>query len=292
MPPASALERSTGLSGAVAVDVMQHLSGLLADTEAATLYAADVPGRPFHELDDARDLGEELDKRPPAAQVSDVRSRMVLRKPFTFVPLPNADGEPSTLQMQIDVPDLSLSIFGKQFSTQKDHQATGDWKLMAERDLSIRQPLRVSTITQLDGPTSLSVAWEKGAEVTDVTNDAALLPPDGLTQRFRQGWTRWADSQQQLIMELPDVAVGSARMRLDQFVWQGEMSGRPVSPGGDRADQPDRPRDCVLRPQRRLPLERSPDAAPAHGACLPYRGADADPRRRSLVTRRTAIGPE
>jgi predicted esterase len=213
-PPAEQIEPATDLRAAVAVDVVEHISALLAGTEMMAIYGADVPGRPFRELDDVADLSQSLPELRGAASLADVRTRLALSRPFRYIPLGEHHNATSTVSMAIEVPELSLTLFAKEDAPQ------AQWAELARRELFLQQPIELQARPQLDGPTELELTWGEEATIDAAQQQSADAAPDEIVSRCRKGWSRWVGLQQ-ISATVPDVAVGSSALRLSGFCWEG-----------------------------------------------------------------------
>lgn len=211
-PPAKEIEPVADLRAAVALDVVEHLSGLLAGTDMMALYTADVPGRPFRELDDVAGLSQSLQELEGSGSLADVRSRMALTDPFRYLPLEQSPE--GGVAMAIDVPRLSLTVFAR------EEASAADWQKIARRELVLRQPVTLQAVPQLDGPTELVLTWGEDPTLSAAQQPEAGAAPDELVSRCRQGWIRWVGLQR-ISAPVPDVAVGNCALRLAGFSWQG-----------------------------------------------------------------------
>lgn len=245
-PPAEQIEPVTSLRASVAVDVVEHLSALLAGTQMMAIYGADIPGRPFQELDDVEGLSQSLPELQGADTPADLRARLALGKPFRYLPEGQQSDATSKVSLIIDVPELSLTLFAR-----NDRPQAG-WNQVAQRQLVLQQPVELQARPQLDGPTEVQLNWGEQAKLAAADDAAAAAPPDELVIRCRQGWNRWVGLQQ-MSATVPDVAVGSSALRLEGFCWQGECLTAEFQPAATILINPtDRPVTyCVRSAQSR-----------------------------------------
>jgi hypothetical protein len=213
-PSAAQIEPATDLRASVAVDVVEHMSALLAGTEMMSIYGADVPGRPFQELDDVAGLSQSLPELEGSPSLADVRSRLALSRPFRYTPLSASRDGASVVAMAIEVPELALTLFAREDAPQTA------WTEVARRELMLKQPIQLEARPQLDGPTELVLTWSEDPTISPAHQQPGNEDPDELVTRCRKGWMRWVGLQQ-MSEAVPDVAVGSSVLRLDGFGWQG-----------------------------------------------------------------------
>ena len=224
-PAAADMPTSTDLLGGISLEVIGHLSALVAGSDAARLYAADVPGRPFQELDDVAKVLAATGRAGQETSVRDVRSQLSLTEPFSLrsVAAGGSSGRMDSLRIAIDVPGLALEVSEQHKS---DGLSQPDWTLLDRRDLSILQPIQLDLRTKDASPSRLGVRWGIDAQVQDrpaagVPSSVAAADASELTKLFEQGWTRWASGQGETEFSVRDVAVGPAALRLDRLFWNG-----------------------------------------------------------------------
>ncbi|MEZ6050578.1 MAG: alpha/beta hydrolase-fold protein [Planctomycetaceae bacterium] len=226
-PPAYEIEKSTDLRASVAVDVLDHLSSLIAGTSDAQIYTSDIPGRPFHELADLSKLSRAIPGLARFPTDSEVWARLRLEAPIHLRPndIPiSGEGEQTELMIAVPQMSLQLSVIPPSSSSDESTSSPVVPLHVLDASLHVQQPATLAVTGNTGKDPGLRFSWGTDTQVTAIVN-----PSEGneeinaaeLASLFEQGWRRWAASQTQDVVDIPTIAVGETRMTLTQMDWSG-----------------------------------------------------------------------
>ncbi len=230
-PPAYEIDRTTDLRAGVAVDVIDHLSSLIAGTSAAQIYASDIPGRPFQELTDLTTLSHAIPGLDRFMTESEVWAALRLEDPLHLQPgdgsIPNASGQTG---LSIEVPRMSLALSVNPAPSTPTDATTprSPPQHVLDASVHVRQPVTLALSPTENGDPGLSIAWgtqtQTSATVQPPETDTTLPPAvdeSELARLFEQGWRRWTASQTQQVVDVPTMAVGQTKLTLRRMDWTG-----------------------------------------------------------------------
>jgi hypothetical protein len=118
------------------------------------------------------------------------------------------------------------------------------WEPVAHLEFELQQSLLIQEQRLESGRQAIRVKWEDNLELVPVTaalNGQPVLGPaassssipseaistvHALTNLFREGWEAWVDSLQTQTTEIPDLEIGSARLRWQGLAWESVLAGR------------------------------------------------------------------
>ncbi|MGE4003485.1 MAG: hypothetical protein AB7I48_25135, partial [Planctomycetaceae bacterium] len=110
-PPAYAIGRTTDLRVGIAVDVLDHISSLLAGSDAARIFTSDIPDQPFTELADPTALSKVLSQTGRLSSAQAVETALVLEAPLRLRPLDKAGrADRPGVGILIEAPRLAMHV--------------------------------------------------------------------------------------------------------------------------------------------------------------------------------------
>ncbi|MBX3438201.1 MAG: hypothetical protein KF861_11970 [Planctomycetaceae bacterium] len=209
-PPAFQVGQTTDLRVGIAVDVLDHISSLLAGSEAARIFTTDIPERPFVELVDRKMLAEVLPSATTLATAQGVETALSLAAPLRLRPLDASRRQSQNgIGILIEAPRLDLDVStvsraqpdklpasvqpkpvahrtiaapsgdaAESLETGRVHAAlnSGDVETLTaifHGELSLTQPLSLEPVVLEHGRMGLKMVWESAAEIR-ATGDARV----------------------------------------------------------------------------------------------------------------------
>jgi hypothetical protein len=118
---------------------------------------------------------------------------------------------------------------------------TADWTPYAELQIDVDQRAVVDLQQPDSGLRMLQFAWDGNAvvQVRGHFTDAAHVSDQSIDVAriesiLREGWSAWTADATQAAVVVPDVAVGSARLRIEQLGWRDSLIAAAFATPGTR----------------------------------------------------------
>jgi hypothetical protein len=256
-PRAGDLPHSRDLELGIAPGVLQALSGMIVDANAARIDVRDMPEPQFALLGDRAELCRVLPELSRSAPELQVRTELNLVTPFivqrgdarqrvqftstddpptsTSEPAPAAQvagASGDTLAAEFEIPRVIVSVLVR------DNAAAADWRQYAAFDVRLRQAAVVGLACDGNHPCRAELAWA-GEPVIDVSGGYVGAAPSAdqavdrqrLSQLVKDGWVAWTKKDTKKQGEIPDLTVGDARLRIESLTWRGtDMIARYGTP--------------------------------------------------------------
>ena len=226
-PVAYNVEKTPDLQVGVAVDVIDHLTAIIAGTPSAQVYVSDLPDRPFRELTKLSTLSRAipgLNRYPPD---SEVWGAIRLENPVRLRPNVDSSDDASHSSVLIEAPriSLTLSVVPNQPSPAPKHPASMPQQLLVA-DLEFRQPLMLAMTESPGGDQRLSLAWGSEPHVRATVDRSAegtlsdsMIDEGELARLFEQGWQHMHSAQTSQVVELPTISIGESKLEIQNLDW-------------------------------------------------------------------------
>jgi hypothetical protein len=227
------------------VEVLDHISSLLAGTEAARIYASDIPQQPFVELMDPEAVSAALPRRSSLDPKADVQTAFALEAPLRIRPLSSQAGDAGdVVEMLIEAPRLAMRVSVLDAAPQ-EAAAPGDEDTrspttggpllepqMRQRAplfqgyLHLKQPISLEPAFAAPEQPGLRIVWERNIEVETVPDgqwadrsQAERAEVEAMAELFTRGWERWTAAQAEQVVALPEMSLGDASLTLQDLFW-------------------------------------------------------------------------
>jgi predicted esterase len=236
-PSAGEVPRSRQLEVAIASGLLEPLSQLLVDADGAHINVRDLPEAQFAVLADPVQMAEMLPDLKRFGADVELRSEFILTGPFRIerrhdVHLPPTPH--SSISAGLHVPSLTVLLSIRT-------GPTADWTPYAELQIDVDQRAVVDLQQPDPGRRMLQFAWDGNAEVQVRGHfiDAARVSDESIDvvrmeSILRAGWAAWTADATQAAVVVPDVAVGSARLRIEQIGWRNALIAAGFATPGTR----------------------------------------------------------
>lgn len=235
-PSAAELPRSRRLEIAIASGLLEPLSQLLVDADTAHINVRDLPETQFAVLADPLQMSEIMPDLKRFGAGLEVRSEFILTGPFRIerheVRLPPTPQ--SSISAGLHVPSLMVLLSIRT-------APTADWTPYAELQIDVDQRAVVDLQQPDSGLRMLQFAWDGNAvvQVRGHFTDAAHVSDQSIDVAriesiLREGWSAWTADATQAAVVVPDVAVGSARLRIEQLGWRDSLIAAAFATPGTR----------------------------------------------------------
>ena len=227
-PVVGAIPHSRQLEIAIAPGLLEPLSQLLVDADAARIDVRDLPETQFAALSDPAQVADLLPDLKRFGSGLEVRTKLVLAAPFRIEQggaLPPAAAQISSrLNARLHIPALALRL------SIRTSGKLPEWTPYAEFQVDLGQDAAVELRRPAETQRTLQFAWEGDAEihVSGRFVDAAhVVDPaidlEHVAAILRAGWTAWTEDAAQTQVAVPDVAVGTAALRIEQLGWRDAL---------------------------------------------------------------------
>lgn len=256
-PRAGELARSRDLELGIAPGVLQALSGMIVDADAARIDVRDMPQPQFALLGDRSELTRVLPELARGAAGLQLRTELDLAAPFVvqrgaiatpiqFTSTDDAatpEGEPSTpalpggnagesLHADFEIPQLVVRVLAR------DDDAQADWRPYATFDVRLRQSAIVELACDGRHPCRAQLSWAgepdidvAGGYVHATASAAESVNHERLADLLKDGWRAWTNKDALVQGEVPDLTLGDARLRIQALNWRdSEMVARYGTP--------------------------------------------------------------
>jgi predicted esterase len=244
-PMAYEIAPTSDLRVGLCVEVLDHISSLLAGTEAARIYASDIPEQPFVELMDPEAVSAALPRRASLDPDADVQTAFSLEAPLRIRPLSGQSGAASDLvEVRIEAPRLAMQVSVVEAAPREDAAPGGEdarfrttskpfsaaqsrpRATIFEGLLDLKQPISLQPTRIAPGQPGLRVVWEQNIEVEAVSDRQPADPSqaeraevEAMAELFTRGWERWTAAQAEQVVALPEVSLGDASLMLQDLFW-------------------------------------------------------------------------
>ncbi len=235
-PSADEVPRSRQLEIAIASGLLEPLSQLLVDADTAHINVRDLPETQFAVLADPLQMSEIMPDLKRFGADLEVRSEFVLTGPFRIerhdMRLPPTPQ--SGISAGLHVPALAVLLSIRT-------APSADWTPYVELQIDVDQHAVVEL--QQPGPDrrTLQFAWKGNAEVRVRGHfiDAAHVSDQSIDVAriesiLRAGWSAWTADATQTAVDIPDVSVGAARLRIEQLGWRDTLIAAAFATPGTR----------------------------------------------------------
>lgn len=239
-PAAYEIAATSDLRVGLCVEVLDHISSLLAGTEAAQIYASDIPAQPFVELMDPEVISAALSRHASLDPEADVQTAFALDAPLHIRPLSGPPGDAGdAVEMLIEAPRLAMRVSivdaarpGEDVVIHSTSESFAGRQRRERRTifaghLDLKQPISIQPTLTAPGQPGLRIVWEQNIRVEALSDGQQPHPPgeeraevEAMAQLFTRGWERWTAAQAEQVVALPEVSLGSASMTLQDLFWE------------------------------------------------------------------------
>ena len=222
------LKGEQDLRVALAPGVLEPLTQLVVDRDLAQLDLLDVPNQAFAPLTERPLLEEIIPALKQVPETSQVRVEFALREAMQAT----EDKESGAFQLRLPKAELLVST-----------QAEGSqkWEPFARFDLTVAQ----TVLTDLKKPAydvrQIQLSWDETPEVTAEGAFVAGIDPadktlhiDRLSEEFVKCWKTWTQASPAAEAQIPDVAFGLTKLRVQDVDWKAPVIAARLTPAGVR----------------------------------------------------------
>ena len=218
------LPTDKALHAMVAPQVLTPLTGMAVEADQLKLDLLDIPEPLFTKMADRDTL---LELIPDLKQYGDglqVRSSLKIVRPLEA-------GDPAQSPADKESNPFELRVNGLQISVAiKTDPAQPQWKPCAVFELNVAEQVRAKLQKPAHDQRVVSLAWQPATTVTGTARFAEGYTPkdgkldsDGYVDLFKQAWQAFTKGKSVAAMEIPDLAIGSSKLRLENISWKSPL---------------------------------------------------------------------
>jgi hypothetical protein len=236
-PSADEVPRSRHLEVTIASGLLEPLSQLLVEADAAHINVRDLPELEFAALAEPAQMSEIVPDLKRFGARLELRSEFILTGPFRIEPRHDVRLPPtahSSIGAGLHVPALTMLLSIRT-------SPTAEWTPYAELQIEVDQRALVDLQQPDPGRRMLQFAWDGNAEVHVRGHfiDAAHVSDQSIDVArvesiLRAGWSAWTADAAQSAVVVPDVAVGSVGLRIEQLGWRESLIAAAFATPGTR----------------------------------------------------------
>ena len=220
----SRLPTDKSLHAMVAPQILTPLTEMSVEADQLKLDLRDIPDPAFAKMADRATLQEII---PDLKQYGDnlqVRSSLRIVRPLEAgdPAQPSTDAEGRPFEFRLSGVQILVAI--------KTDPAQTEWKPCTVFDLNIAEQVRANLKKPFHDQRIVSLDWQP---ITTVKGTAKFadgyaakdmnLNSDGYVELFKQAWQTFSKGATVAAMEVPDLAIGPSRLRLDNLAWKSPL---------------------------------------------------------------------
>lgn len=210
---AAQVPRSTSLQVGLAGGLLEPLTRMLIEAGVARIDLPDIPIDEFAALADRRVIEEIIPDLKRYDENARIRSELVLAEPLTVA-------DASQGQFRFVLPRILVVVSLKTDSRQKA------WQPYAEFELQLAQAAAPRVLAEGHSGRAIRLDWTGDADLRGNGRFAPGYEPEDPTirtdqflEQFARAWKAWTESSPVAERTVPDLEVGTSRLRLSDVGW-------------------------------------------------------------------------
>lgn len=222
---ATELGQGKALRVALAPQIVGPLTNLLIDDNLGVINVLDIPEKSFARLAERDELTKII---PDLARYGDsLQTRTVLR---LGAPM-NCGAASSDLELQIPKLLVSVAI--------NTDPAQPEWKHCAEFELEVRQQIDPSLNKPTFARREVQLGFKPGETISGggrfaegYAAENSTIHSDQFVELFRDSWSKWTQNGSKTEANVPDVAFGNVKLRVNDLDWAAPVLVADFKPAG------------------------------------------------------------
>ncbi|MBS0201974.1 MAG: dienelactone hydrolase family protein [Planctomycetes bacterium] len=217
------LPTDTALHAMVAPQILTPLTEMAVEADQLKLDLLDIPNPMFTKMADRATLQEFI---PDLKQYGDdlqVRSSLRVLRPLHAGNPAEATADEANKPFEFQLKGIEITVAIKT-------DAKAEWKPCAVFELNISEQVKATLEKPAYDQRVVELQWQPVSNVTGTGKFAEGYIPtnkelnaDGYVEQFRTAWQTFTKGQSVSSMEVPDLAIGASRLRLNDINWKAPL---------------------------------------------------------------------
>lgn len=217
------LPTDSALHAMVAPQILTPLTEMAVEADQLKLDLRDIPNPMFATLADRATLQQYIPDLKQYGDSLQVRSSLKVLQPLQA-------GNPAEATPDEANKPFEFRLNGVEITVGIKTDAKSDWKPCAVFVLNISEQVKATLEKPAHDQRIVNLQWQPVSSVTGTAKFADGYTPtnkelnvDGYVEQFKQAWQKFTKGQSVAAMEVPDLAIGASKLRLNDIGWKSPL---------------------------------------------------------------------